>query len=117
MVMPQTAAGVETGRFESTRTELRRPGSRLRLVQPIRESALRAPRVLSHSQREALNQMIGLGARLDDAFTMQELRSEFRALARVYHPDRHQARRAAAQQAASSFVALRRAYDILKAAA
>jgi DnaJ-class molecular chaperone len=75
------------------------------------------PRILSNAQRRALNQLIGLGARLDDAFTLQELRSEFRALARLYHPDRHQTRGRAAQQTTSSFVTLRHAYDVLKAAA
>ena len=78
----------------------------------------RPPRLLSAAQRDALNQMIGLGARLDDTFSLQELRSEFRALARLYHPDRHLAtRRAGAGQAANSFVTLRSAYDLLKKAA
>lgn len=76
------------------------------------------PRDLSPGQRDALDRMIGLGARLDDTFTMQELRSEFRALARLYHPDRQQGgRRAASAPLAVRFVALRQAYDVLKDAA
>jgi hypothetical protein len=89
----------------------------LRLVRSEPRVA-RPPRLLSAAQRDALNQMIGLGARLDDTFTLEELRSEFRALARLYHPDRHLAtRRAGAGQAANSFVTLRSAYDLLKKAA
>jgi preprotein translocase subunit Sec63 len=82
------------------------------------EKPVRPKRTLSPTQREALNQFIGLGARLDTDFTMQELRSAFRALARAYHPDRH-ARVLPSERAAlsSAFVKLRSAYDALKTAA
>jgi hypothetical protein len=99
-------------------TEPAHSSSPLRLLQPNRRDSARRARVLSSAQREALNQMIGLGARLDDTFTLQELRSEFRALARLYHPDHHHGtRRASAVPAASPFVALRSAYEVLKKAA
>lgn len=90
----------------------------LRLVKPAQSSVRRVARVLSPAQRQALDQMIGLGARLDDTFTRQELRSEFRALARLYHPDRLQVvAGTSAARNGSRFVALRRAYDVLKKAA
>jgi hypothetical protein len=93
-----------------------RQTSPLRLVHS--EPPVRPARDLSPGQREALNQLIGLGATLDASFTMQELRSQFRALARAYHPDRHQGTlRTSTEQLARSFVALRRAYDVLKQAA
>lgn len=116
--VPGTGTGSEPARFETAATERRTPDSLLRLVQPVRQPAPRLPRDLSPGQRDALNRMIGLGARLDDAFTLQELRSEFRALARLYHPDRQQAgRRAASAPGSGRFVALRQAYDVLKDAA
>ena len=100
----------------ATRTIAARTVPPLRLVHAA--PPVRPLRVLSPSQREALNALIGLGAKLDDGFTLQELRSQFRALARVYHPDRHQGtRREAADQLARSFVTLRRAYEVLKKAA
>ena len=40
-------------------------------------------------QQEALDALIGLGARLDAEFTQDELRAAFRMLALRYHPDRH----------------------------
>jgi hypothetical protein len=93
-----------------------RQTSPLRLVQS--EPPVRPARDLSPGQRDALNQLIGLGARLDASFTMQELRSQFRALARAYHPDRHPAKApTAAAHLSSAFVTLRRAYDVLKQAA
>lgn len=118
-----------SGRSGSARSYSARPGSGrpgsgrpvlepLRLVKPAQAPAPRVARALSPAQRDALDQMIGLGARLDDTFTAQELRSEFRALARLYHPDRLQAvAGASAARSSSRFVALRRAYDILKKAA
>ena len=89
--------------------------SPLRLV-PSAAHRARPKRTLSAAQCEAFNQLIGLGAALDTDFTMQELRSQFRALAHAYHPDR-QAGRAAATLAANAFVTLRSAYDVLKHAA
>lgn len=49
----------------------------------------RPPRKLSMKQQEALDALIGLGARLDTEFTQDELRAAFRMLALRYHPDRH----------------------------
>ena len=100
----------------ATRMTTARSATQLRLVHAA--PPVRPARVLSPSQREALNALIGLGAKLDDGFTLQELRSQFRALARAYHPDRHQGtRREAADQLARTFVTLRRAYEVLKKAA
>ena len=71
-------------------TGLRTPApSHLRTPAP---SHLRTPapsRVLSGDERHALGELIALGAALHDGFTLRELRSAFRALARRYHPDRH----------------------------
>ena len=92
-----------------------RAHSVLRLVQP---APPRPARALSPAQRDALNEMIGLGAQLDADFTLQELRSQFRALARMFHPDRHHGNgRASAEKLSTRFVTLRRAYDVLKKAA
>jgi hypothetical protein len=90
--------------------------SPLRLVHQSATRQARPKRILSAAQHEAFNQLIGLGAALETDFTMQELRSQFRALARAYHPDRH-AGRAAATQPANAFVTLRSAYEVLKQAA
>jgi hypothetical protein len=103
---------------DAARSDSARAASPLRLVPSIRPPAARPARILSAAQRDALNQMIGLGARLDETFTLHELRSEFRALARLYHPDRHQdIRRPSPHHAASTFVTLRSAYEVLKKAA
>ena len=89
--------------------------SPLRLVH---SEVTRPKRTLSPNQREALNQLIGFGARLDSDFTIQELRSAFRALARAYHPDRHPGTKAGEKaRLSTAFVTLRSAYDTLKAAA
>jgi hypothetical protein len=64
----------------ATRITAARSAPQLRLVHAAPPA--RPARVLSQSQREALNALIGLGAKLDDGFTLQELRSQFRALAR-----------------------------------
>jgi len=49
----------------------------------------RPRRQLGPAERHALDELIGLGARLRDDFTVAELRSAFRSLARQHHPDRH----------------------------
>jgi hypothetical protein len=49
----------------------------------------RRPRRLSLRQRAALDTFVALGARIDEDFTREELRAEFRTLALRYHPDRH----------------------------
>jgi DnaJ-class molecular chaperone len=46
-------------------------------------------RPLTGRQQRALTQLNDLGARLRADFTVRELRSAFRELARRYHPDRH----------------------------
>jgi hypothetical protein len=89
--------------------------SPLRLVH---SEVIRPKRTLSANQREALHQLIGLGARLDTDFTLQELRTAFRALARAYHPDRHPGTKPGEKaRLSTAFVTLRNAYDTLKSAA
>jgi hypothetical protein len=89
--------------------------SPLRLVHA---EVIRPKRTLSQHQREALSQLVGLGATLDPDFTLQELRSEFRALARAYHPDRHHGTKAGEKaRLSTAFVTLRHAYETLKTAA
>src|SRR5262245_51360712 len=64
-------------------------------TQHYRSQAPRQPhivvraRALSPHERHALQELIALGASLHEGFTLRELRSAFRALARRYHPDRH----------------------------
>ena len=94
------------------------PQSEPALLRLVHSAVIRPKRTLSPEQREALNQLIGLGARLDSDFTMPELRSAFRALARTYHPDRHPGTRAGEKaRLSTAFVTLRNAYDTLKTAA
>lgn len=50
---------------------------------------VRPPRHLTARQRHALRALVALGGALTDDFTPCELRSAFRLLARLYHPDRH----------------------------
>lgn len=47
------------------------------------------PRVLTERQRTALAFMVSLGAQLTDQFTGRQLKTAFKVLARLYHPDRH----------------------------
>ncbi len=78
----------------------------------------RPVRHLTIGQRQALDALVALGARLDDAFTARDLRSAFRTLARRYHPDRHPALdgRDAARLAAH-FTRAREAHDQLRTVA
>jgi hypothetical protein len=46
-------------------------------------------RSLSSREQTALDQRIALGASVGADFTVDQLRSAFRALAPIYHPDRH----------------------------
>lgn len=50
---------------------------------------VRARRVLTVKEQRALDRLLLLGARLDDHFSADELRREYRALALRLHPDRH----------------------------
>ncbi|MFN7979546.1 MAG: J domain-containing protein [Vicinamibacterales bacterium] len=50
---------------------------------------VRARRVLTVKEQRALDRLLLLGARLDDQFTADDLRREYRALALRLHPDRH----------------------------
>jgi hypothetical protein len=78
----------------------------------------RPRRVLSAAQREAFHRLVSLGASLRIDFTGEELRTQFRMLARVHHPDRHPGSSEREQaQLSASFTALRRAYDLLKTTA
>jgi hypothetical protein len=61
----------------------------------------RPARMLGPAERHALDELIGLGARLREDFTHAELRSAFRALARRFHPD-HCAGQPPADQAHAS---------------
>lgn len=49
----------------------------------------RPGRLLTDRQQQALAHMVGLGAALDANFTIRDLKTAFRTLARLYHPDRH----------------------------
>jgi preprotein translocase subunit Sec63 len=78
----------------------------------------RAARTLTRPQRQALDRLVALGASLGVDFTIEELRSVFRTLARQYHPDRHpdtdDRERA---RLSATFATVRDAYDQLKGAA
>jgi len=70
---------------------------------------------LTDVQRAAFERMLLLGADLADDFTAEDLRREYRELARRYHPDGH-ARCGALEQAqlARSFAAAAEDYRILR---
>ncbi len=68
----------------------------------------RPARALSASQRQALDFLNSLGAKLTADFARDELRSAFRALARRYHPDTNPA------VSGREFAAIRGAYDALR---
>jgi hypothetical protein len=84
---------------------------------PLAGSAEPAPRPrrrLAAPQRQALAELVALGARLGDDFTAAELRSAFRALARHYHPDRHTTASASAREVfARQFARVHDAYRLL----
>jgi hypothetical protein len=49
----------------------------------------RPARILTDREQRALAHFVAMGAKLRSDFTNQDLRSAFRLLARLYHPDRH----------------------------
>jgi hypothetical protein len=78
----------------------------------------RPRRTLSMKQQDALDTLLGLGARLDQDFTDGELRRAFRNLALRYHPDRHvDAGEAERARLAALFARARAAYELLLMAA
>ncbi len=69
-------------------------------------------------QKDALDSLTTLGARLDADFTLEELRAAFRMLALHYHPDRHFTRSEAEQVVlAAQFARAHDAYEQLKTVA
>lgn len=86
-----------------------RPASR---VVPI----VRARRVLTVQEQRALDRLLLLGARLDDHFSADDLRREYRALALRLHPDRHaQAPAADRAMLAEAFARATASYRCLQA--
>jgi hypothetical protein len=70
----------------------------------------------SDRQRAALEQLVALGARVNERSAPDELRSAFRALARRYHPDRHTCATASERaHLASQFARVCDAYRLLTA--
>lgn len=77
---------------------------------------VRARRVLTVSEQRALDRLLLLGARLDDRFTADDLRREYRALALRLHPDRHASAPAADRAAlAEAFARATASYRCLQA--
>jgi hypothetical protein len=64
-----------------------RPAQDARPARPAEPK--RQPRVLTERQHTALTFLVSLGAHLDADFTGRQLKTAFRVLARLYHPDRH----------------------------
>lgn len=56
---------------------------------PPASAAVPPPRVLTSEERQALTDLLALGAGLTEAFTATDLRREYRRLAFALHPDRH----------------------------
>ena len=106
--------------LEGSDAALRRPRSAAMAgpitfaTQSVRVESPRRQRILSADQRAAFDHLQALGARLRIDFTRDELRSQFRILARVHHPDRHPG--CSAQEKSrltASFATMRSAYDRL----
>jgi hypothetical protein len=113
------AAGVSHRRpamaiADASSVEPRTDAPRFHVIRPARTTA----RVLSPRQHLALAQLIDLGANLDADFSLDQLRSTYRSLARRYHPDRHATLPDSEKKRLSStFATLRGAYEQLKNAA
>lgn len=58
-------------------------------VAPEPAEVCQPARTLTAGQQRALNLLTSFGAHLTPDFTLQELRREYRQLARTIHPDRH----------------------------
>ena len=75
----------------------------------------RPRRTLAPAHQAALDHLVAHGARIDAAFTRDDLRRAFRALARAYHPDRHPGLAAdGVARLSTIFANLRASYDLLK---
>jgi hypothetical protein len=82
-----------------------------------RPGRARPHRTLSMKHQDALDTLLGLGARLDQDYTDGELRRAFRTLALRYHPDRHvDAGDAERAHLAALFARAHAAYELLKTA-
>ena len=89
-----------------------RPAARVYPAQPTPSQ-----RSLSSREQAALDQLIALGASVGADFTVDQLRSAFRSLARRYHPDRHPGSTASEKARLSmQFVQLHDAYRELQGA-
>jgi hypothetical protein len=81
------------------------------------EPSVRPRRSLTSREQAALDQLNALGASIGADFTVDGLRSAFRALAPRYHPDRHPGSSASEQARLSmQFVQLNDAYRELQSA-
>lgn len=65
------------------------PGFSSRATAAAPVAASRPSRILSDRQQQALTHLVSLGAALHADFTVRELKTAFKTLARLYHPDRH----------------------------
>jgi hypothetical protein len=69
------------------------PSGHAKAASPVAKTAQatasRASRTLTVAQQHAVDTLVDLGATLPPDFTLGELRSQFRRLARRLHPDRH----------------------------
>ena len=65
------------------------PPARPAPAAPPRPTFVPARRVLTVVEQRALDRLLLLGARLDDQFSADDLRREYRKLALRLHPDRH----------------------------
>jgi len=83
-------------------------------IRPAVAAPARPVRRLTTAQARSLDALNLLGAGVRAGFSVTELRSAFRGLARRYHPDRHPgASDADRQQLAQQFMALRASYETL----
>jgi hypothetical protein len=75
---------------------------------------VRIVRTLTDRQRQALMHMVAMGANLQEHFTARELRSAFRSLAQMYHPDRYpQSTEFEKAKLSRQFASIHEAYRVL----